>query len=65
MHPKEAAEKFRNTERVPIGMKASSSGYCGRVDHPDQVARYVARSALREAGIPELLAAEPGQRHTR
>jgi hypothetical protein len=34
-----------------------SSGYCGRVDHPDQVAGYVARTVLGEVTAPESLAA--------
>src|SRR5258707_6724823 len=36
---------------------ACPSGYGGRMDHPDQVAAYVARTALGEATAPVPLAA--------
>jgi hypothetical protein len=38
-------------------VKVNSSGYRGRMDHPDQVAGYVARTALGEATTPVRLAA--------
>lgn len=37
--------------------RVNSSGYRGRMDHPDQVAGYVARTALGEATAPVPLAA--------
>src|SRR5258708_5283437 len=39
------------------GSRRSAAGYGGRMDHPDQVAGYVARNALGDATAPVPLAA--------
>src|SRR6266568_5826971 len=55
--PTAGAESCQTATSEYARAKVNSSGYRGRMDHPDQVAVYVARTVLGEATTPESLAA--------